>query len=474
MIDKKSLGGKRIAIFGLGTSGVAASLALKGYGAHVLAWDDNEDSRAQAQKSGVMLSDLYSSNWETIDALVLAPGVPLHHPEPHPIVKRAQTAGCEVIGDIEILGRIEESSTFIGITGTNGKSTTTALIGHILQSSKYRVETGGNLGRPALAMDSLDSLGKEGCYVLEMSSYQIDLTPTLNFDVAILLNITPDHLERHGGMDGYCAAKAAIFGNQNERCTAIVGIDSEPSYAILKSLQDQAQSREIQRIIPISGSISVPGGIYAQDGMLIDDTESKQSSVMDLRTLQTLRGEHNWQNVAAAYACAHVLDVDRDQIVERIKYYPGLVHRQEVVEIIDGVLFVNDSKATNPDATARALASYDNIYWIAGGQPKEGGFDPLLPYLDNVHHAYLIGDGAKQLHDTIGPRVPCTLSGTIDSATAVAYRQAMADGDVDPVVLLSPACASFDQFKNFEERGNHFKNSVSALHSENYENRSAS
>jgi UDP-N-acetylmuramoylalanine--D-glutamate ligase len=396
------------------------------------------------------------ANWANIDALILSPGVPLHHPHPHPLVIRANNAGCEVIGDIEVLGRVASDANFIGITGTNGKSTTTALIGHILQMSGFNVEVGGNLGRPALDMEVLDN---EGYYVLEMSSYQIDLTASLAFDIAILLNITPDHLERHGGMDGYVAAKKAIFKNQSDIHTAIVGIDSEPSREICDALQ---KSRN-QRVIPISGCLPVSGGVYALDGVLIDNTQSQREQVMNLRDVKTLGGEHNWQNAAAAYATIRAIGLDVDTAVSCLSHYPGLVHRQEICETVEGVVFINDSKATNPDAAARALASFQNIYRIAGGQTKEGGFDPILPYLGNVRHAYLVGDGADEIHDIIGDQVSTTKSGTIDEAVAQAWQKAIDDGADNPVVMLSPACASFDQFINFEERGYHFKNCVSEL-----------
>ncbi len=456
MINGTSICGKRMAVFGLGKSGISAALALRGDGVEVLAWDDNIVSRGRAKDLGLTVSDLSAADWHGIDGLVLAPGVPLHHPSPHPVVLRAQDAGCPIIGDIEILGRVERHAQFIGITGTNGKSTTTSLIGHGLDRAGRRVEVGGNLGRPVLDMDNL---GQGGIYVLEMSSYQIDLTPSLEFHVAVLLNITPDHLDRHGGMAGYVAAKKQMFKAQGKTSVAIIGVDTEPSREIFEALKESGG----QRVVAISGSSVIVGGVYVQDGILIDDTAHRQTVIMDLAYVKTLQGAHNWQNAAATYAVMDAMGVDAETIASCIADFPGLRHRQEVVGTFNGVLFINDSKATNPDAAARALTSYRAIYWIVGGQLKQGGFDVLLDQLAAVQHAYLVGEGASDIAQIIGDRVSSTLSETIAHATQAAYAQALKDGHDDPVVMLSPACASFDQFENFELRGDHFKACVSSI-----------
>lgn len=457
MIDVFPYAGLPIAVFGLGRSGIASALALQRSNAEVWAWDDSEDARAAAEEAGVTLVNLYECDWSELMTLVLSPGIPLHHPEPHPVVLLAKEANCEVIGDIELLGRTQRDASYVGITGTNGKSTTTALIGHILQVAGRDAEVGGNLGMAAL---TLEPLGPEGIYVLEMSSYQLELTVSITFDVAILLNITPDHLDRHGGMDGYIAAKKTIFNRQTKPRMAVIGIDDAYARAICGELS----AADDQRIVPVSGREAVAGGVYVQDGVLVDDMDGDAVPVMDLKTVATLPGEHNWQNAAAAYAAARGTGVAAHAVMACINSYPGLAHRQELVERVDGVLFVNDSKATNPDAAAKALGSYTDIYWIAGGQPKEGGLAPVLPHLGNVRHAFLIGEAAEDMSKALSGKVTCTVSGDLASAVSAAHDQAKADGMAQgAVVLLSPACASFDQFKSFEARGDAFRDLVEAL-----------
>lgn len=457
MIDVFPFAGLPIAVFGLGRSGIASALALQQSSAEVWAWDDSEAARGMAAEAGVVLKNLYECDWSELMTLVLSPGIPLYHPAPHPVVELARSANCEVIGDIELLGRTQRDASYVGVTGTNGKSTTTALIGHILQVSGREAEVGGNLGTAAL---TLDPLGPEGIYVLEMSSYQLDLTISITFDVAVLLNITPDHLERHGGMEGYIAAKKTIFNRQTSPRMAVVGIDDEHARAIF----DELGAIGDQRIIPVSGREAIAGGVYVRDGVLIDHMDGEAVPVMDLKSVATLPGEHNWQNAAAAYAAARGTGVAAHAVMACINSYPGLAHRQELVERVDGVLFVNDSKATNPDAAAKALASYTDIYWIAGGRPKDGGLELLEPLLGNVRHAYLIGEAAGAMDAYLSPKVACEVAGDLENAVKAAHAQAIADGaGADAVVLLSPACASFDQFKSFEARGDTFREIVGSL-----------
>ena len=457
MIDVFPYAGLPIAVFGLGRSGIASALALQKSAAEVWAWDDSESARNAARDAGVTLVDLNDCDWSELMTLVLSPGVPFHHPEPHPIVTLARDAGCEVIGDIELLGRTQRDASYVGVTGTNGKSTTTALIGHILQVSGREAEVGGNLGMAAL---NLMPLGHEGVYVLEMSSYQLDLTRSITFDVAVLLNITPDHLDRHGGMDGYIAAKKTIFNRQTRPRTAVIGVDDDQSRAVY----DELLAADDQRVIPVSGHQTLSGGVYMNGGVLIDDMDGDAVPVMDLNSVATLPGEHNWQNAAAAYAAARATGVAAHAVMACINSYPGLAHRQELVERVDDILFVNDSKATNSDAVAKALASYKDIYWIAGGRAKDGGMDAVMPHLGNVRHAYLIGEAADTLNIELNSRISCTVSGDLNNAVAAAHAQAVSDGSGhDAVVLLSPACASFDQFSSFEARGNAFKDLVEAL-----------
>ena len=456
MIDLFPFAGLPVAVFGLGRSGLATAKALKRSGADVWAWDDDEAARADAAMAGVPLVDLYRCQWEKPTALVLSPGIPLHSPQPHPLVGMAKAAGCEVIGDVELLARSQRDCTYIGITGTNGKSTTTALIGHILQTSGRQTEIGGNLGRPVL---KLAPLGAEGTYVVEMSSFQLELAYSITFDVAVLLNISADHLQRHGGMGGYLKAKKRIFHRQTAPMAAVVGIDDGHSLAIHEELKAKGE----QVVIPISRQGPVHGGVYAEDGMLIDAIGGPAKPVIDLKSLSTLAGGHNWQNAAAAYAAAKMAGVDAAAMRDGLESYPGLAHRQELVAVIDGVSYVNDSKATNADAAAKALACYRAVYWIAGGRAKEGGIEVLEPHLSRIRHVFVIGEAAETLADTLGGKIDITRSGYLASAIKEARVMALREGAKDAVVLLSPACASFDQFKNFEARGEAFRKLVESL-----------
>jgi len=440
--------GRRVAILGLARSGLAAARALAAGGAQILAWDDNQAMR-DSFAGEIPLGDPALADWRQIAALVLSPGIPHSHPEPHPAVLRGREAGSEIIGDIELLGRAQPDASYIGITGTNGKSTTTALIGHILSAAGQRVEIGGNLGTSALA---LAPLGRGGTYVLEASSFQLELITSLAFDVAVLLNITPDHLDRHGGMDGYIAAKRRIFGHQGAASTAIVGIDD----AICRGIADELRAGP-GRVVPISVTERAPGGVYVERGRLIDATGGRPIAVLDMALAERLPGSHNWQNAAAAYAAARAVGVAAEAAAGAIRSFPGLAHRQELVDTIDGVRFINDSKATNADAAEKALACYEAIYWIAGGLPKAGGITPLAPYFRRLRHAYLIGAATEEFAATLGNSVPFTRCGDLATATAAAADEARRDGVPGAVVLLSPACASYDQFANFEVRGDAFR-----------------
>ena len=456
MITAFPFAGYPVAVFGLGRSGIAAAQSLVRSEAEVWAWDDSEDSRARAREAGIPLVDLYMCDWRRHTTLVLSPGIPLHHPAPHPIVLRARQAGCEIIGDIELLGRTMRECAYVGVTGTNGKSTTTALLGHILTLSGRDVQVGGNIGIPALALDPLEN---GGIYVLEMSSYQLELTVSITFDVAVLLNISIDHLDRHGDMDGYIVAKRTIFHRQTDPRTAVVGTDDDASRAIFESLKRAGE----QRVVPISGSQRARGGVYVEGGVLHDDTEGKAVPVMDLREVATLPGVHNRQNAAAAYAAARAMGVEPRVIMACINSFPGLAHRQERIGVVDGVAFVNDSKATNGDAAAKALACYESVYWIAGGRPKADGLAAVEPYFDRIRHAFLIGEAAPEFAKALEGRVPYTLAGDLKAAVSAAHAKARTDRSGTPMVLLSPACASFDQFKNFEVRGEAFRTLVKAL-----------
>lgn len=425
MIDLGFLKGKTVAVMGLGIAGLATLRALATAKVDYLAWDDTEAARDKAAAEGFEITDYRDWGWRAIDEFVLSPGIPHTYPQPHPAAAAAREAGLRIISEIDLLGRAQCSATFVGITGTNGKSTTTALIGHILESAGRRIEVGGNLGPPVMAMAPL---GEDGVYVIEMSSYALERTFSIGFDVALLLNISPDHLDRHGGLDGYVAAKERIFEGAK---AAVVGTDDEISRSIAAKLKQAGLP-----VTEISTANSVETGI-------------------------TLPGDHNRQNATAARAACRLLGIDDETIAAAILSFPGLPHRQEIVGRDGEVVFVNDSKATNQDAAARALGSYARIFWIAGGQGKEGGYDALAPYLDRIAHAYLIGEAAGAIAAFLDGKVAVTLSGTLDAAVRDAYAAAANDNAPgEKVVLLSPACASFDQFANFGARGDRFREIV--------------
>jgi UDP-N-acetylmuramoylalanine--D-glutamate ligase len=456
MIVVDDFRGRPVGVLGLAKSGRAAAQALAAGGAEVLAWDDNAAVR-DALSAALPLHDLTTADWRDIPALILSPGIPHSFPEPHPAVVRARDAGAEIIGDIELLGRAQPDARYVGITGTNGKSTTTALIGHILAVAEKRVEIGGNLGTPAL---SLAPLGRDGNYVLEASSFQLELITSLAFDIAVLLNITPDHLDRHGDMEGYVVAKRRIFARQNKAATAIVGVDD----SISRDLCDELRRTGPARVVPISVLEPVSGGVYVDKGWLVDALAAKPERVLDLALAERLPGAHNWQNAAAAYAVARACGIDTAAVTAAICSFPGLAHRQELVGTIDGVRYINDSKATNADATEKALLCYPAIYWIAGGLPKAGGIEPLAPHFGRLRHTFLIGRATEEFAATLGDTIPFTRCGDLATAVSAAAAQARCDGVPGAVVLLSPACASYDQFKNFEERGDTFRRLVAELH----------
>lgn len=446
MIDLSLFKGRKLAVMGLGLSGLVAGEALCAGGADVLAWDDSEARRDAATARGIPVVPLTAIDWSSVEALVLSPGIPHTYPEPNPVAQMAKNAGVEIIGDIELLVRAQPDARYIGITGTNGKSTTTALIGHILSTAGIDVGVGGNLGLAAL---SLAPLNATGVYVLEMSSYQLEITPSVSFDVAIMLNISPDHLDRHGGIQGYIDAKWRIFEQQGESGQAVIGVDD----AEARGLFDRLTANRNRNVIPISAEGAVADGVYALGSDLIDGTGATAKKVCSLDGIETLPGAHNAQNAAAAYVAARIIGVAPETIIAAFRTYSGLPHRQQLAAVIDGVRYVNDSKATNPEAAAKALSSYRDIYWIAGGRAKEGTLEVLYPYLPSVRRAYLIGEAAERLAAELEGLVEIEFCGELDNALAAASQAASGQ---DSVVLLSPACASFDQFRSFEERGQAF------------------
>lgn len=456
MIPAASFAGKHVSLFGLGGSGIATARALIEGGAQVLAWDDNPDSVAKAAATGIATADLRGADWAVFSAFVLSPGVPLTHPKPHWTVELAKGAGVEVIGDIELFcrERILQAPTapFIAITGTNGKSTTTALTAHILKSAGRDTQMGGNIGR---AVMTLDPPNPDRHYVVECSSYQIDLAPSINPTAGILLNLTPDHLDRHGTMQHYASIKERLVAGSE---TAIIGIDDSWCAQIAERLE-----RAGQQVIRISKRLPLTDGYFADGTNLMEAVHGRYSKVAFLEGIGSLRGQHNAQNALAAVAACLKVGLDLGEIQSGLESFPGLAHRMEQVGRKDHVLFVNDSKATNADAAAPALSSFPRIYWIAGGLPKEGGIEPLRGFFPRIAKAYLIGEAAPAFSATLGETVPYEISGTLAAAVEHAAHDAAKDDSGEVVVLLSPACASFDQFKNFEVRGEAFRQAASAI-----------
>ena len=455
MIPVTTFAGKTVAVFGLGGSGLATCHALIAGGADVIAFDDDAKKVAQASDAKVNTADLRNIDWSSVAALVLTPGVPLTHPEPHWSAKLAQGAGVEIIGDIELFCRERRAhapdAPFVAITGTNGKSTTTALIAHLLRHAGRDVQMGGNIGVPVL---QLEPPTPERHYVIECSSYQIDLAPSIDPTIGVMLNVTPDHIDRHGTIDHYAAVKSRILGRAKVR---IIGVDDDYGCGMARNLA--AMQRPI---VPISINRIVPHGYVGGERNIYRTSGSEAEDVADLTGIGSLRGSHNMQNAVAAVAACSALGVDDATLQDGLRSFPGLAHRMEEVGTKGAVLFVNDSKATNADSAAKALASFDNIYWIAGGLPKQGGIAGLAEFFPRIRKAYLIGTAAPDFGRTLDGRVPYEIAGTLDEALEHAARDALASGQ-PAVVLLSPACASFDQFSNFEVRGDRFRELVRAL-----------
>ncbi len=484
MIPVPGFEGRRVAVFGLGRSGITAARALQAGGAVPVLWDDGVSGRMQAGVEGFLVEDLTRADWSGFAAQVLSPGAPLTHPKPHWTVERAHAAGVPVIGDVELFARALDAlphgqrPRVVAITGTNGKSTTTALIGWVLKAAGLSVHIGGNIGIGVLA---LPAPTPDAVYVIEVSSYQLDLTTSFAPDVAILTNISPDHLDRHGGMEGYVAAKQRIFQAQGAEALALVGVDEAWGQGIAADLR--ARERRICTVStsahprgggdPVRAAHATPteplqpknwgpasagmSGIEAAPGVLTADGDV----LADLAAARSLPGRHNAQNAAFAYAAARALGVSHEAAVEGLLTFPGLAHRMEAVGRLGPVRFINDSKGTNADAARQALASYPSVFWIAGGKAKEGGIDSLRDLFPHVAKAYLIGEAADAFSVTLAD-TPHIVAHTMERAVEMAAADAAKAGG-EQVVLLSPACASFDQFPDFEVRGEAFRAAVLAL-----------
>ena len=455
MIPVTVFEGRRIAVFGLGRSGLTAARALKAGGALPVLWDDSVSARMQAEAEGFAVQDLTADDWSDFAALVLSPGAPLNHPRPHWTVDRARAAGVEIVGDIELFARAlaalpqTERPKVVAITGTNGKSTTTALIGWVLNQAGLTVHVGGNIGIGVLALPAPTS---QDVYVVEVSSYQLDLTNSFAPDVAVLTNISPDHLERHGGMEGYVAAKARIFAHAGQ---AIIGVDDRWGAEIAREVAARGA-----HAVAITGQTGQDPLAVTGEQTIIYGANSIRPAcgMIDLGQARSLPGRHNAQNAACAYAAAQGLGLDPKQTVEGLMTFPGLAHRMEEVGRLGRVRFINDSKATNADAARQALLSYERSFWIAGGRAKGGGIDDLEDLFPRVIEAFLIGEAAGPFAARLG-ETPHRICSDMASAVKAAADAAAATGR-EEVVLLSPAAASFDQYPDFEARGEAFRAAV--------------
>ena len=468
MIPVTTFAGKKVAVFGLGGSGLASASALLAGGADVVAFDDDAQSVTKASAAGIPTADLRHADWSKIISLVLAPGVPLTHPAPHWVAALAQQAGVEVIGDIELFCRerrhLAPDAPFVAITGTNGKSTTTALIAHLAASSGMDAQLGGNIGTAilSLAPPQPNDIKPLRVHVIECSSYQIDLAPSLDPSIGILINLTEDHLDRHGTMENYAAVKerlvAGVPRQGTAQGTAIIGVDDDWCQKIAVRLAQAGK-----RVVRISVRRNLTNGIFVEHERIMRADGAGTSQIAELGGIGSLRGLHNAQNAACATAAALALGLEPAAIQTGLRSFPGLAHRMEEVGRRGTVLFVNNSKATNADSAAQALVCFNDIFWIAGGKPKTGGIESLRGFFPRIRKTYLIGEAAKEFAATLGSRVPYEITGTLDKALSAAARDAEASGAREPVVLLSPACASFDQYRNFELRGDAFRALVRAL-----------
>ena len=462
MTPASCFGGRKVALFGLGGSGLSTARALLAGGADVAAWDDGEASRQRAAAQGVTLEDLTGADWSQFAALILSPGVPLTHPTPHWTVEKAKAAGIEIIGDVELFcrerARLAPDAPFVAITGANGKSTTTALIAHILREAGHDVQLGGNIGTPIL---DLEPPARGRVHVIECSSFQIDLTPGLAAGVGVLLNVTPDHIDRHGTLEHYAAVKERLVAGADQ---VVLGVDDDHCRAMLRRLLAAGKS-----VTPISQNTTDVLGCtyYARAGLhralALGAGRRLVEPLASLAQARALRGAHNGQNAAAAFSACERLGVDHGAICAGLASFPGLPHRMEEIARHGAALFVNDSKATNADAAEKALLSYDDIFWIIGGKAKDGGIESLRPLFPKVRKAYLIGAASDDFALTLQGAVDYERCVTLDVAIERAAKDALACDAREPVVLLSPACASYDQFANFEVRGNAFRERVGAL-----------
>lgn len=457
MIVPQFLKAKKIAVMGLGITGLSICESLKKADAKLIAWDDQEEARTKAAQKEISLMNLYEADFADIDYLLWSPGIPAYYPEIHPLIVKAKAHQTVIATDIDILTLAQPQARYVCITGTNGKSTTTALIHHILEQSGLKTSCGGNLGTAAL---TLDPLGADGVYVLELSSYQLEMSESLQSDVSILLNITEDHLSHHGTMAEYIKAKAKLFEMTKKDGAAIIGIEKPET----KAIYDQfTQSGKIKNVHALCVNQVYDGLPRMRDGWLCDELPNQEPFSSDFNEMSALRGAHNHQNALAAYIACRALGLPAFEVISHIRSFPGLKHRQQLVTKINRIEIINDSKATNPDAASKALSCYDSIFWLIGGVPKSdqsSSFDCFDPFYTKIKKAYLYGESADLFEPWLTQKLTVARFKTLDEAFLQASQDAIEAGLEGGTILLSPACASFDQFKNFEHRGDYFMDLV--------------
>ena len=441
-------------VYGLGISGISTAKFLAQNNFEVIATDDNEkkitdlQNNPELSKVKFLKSDEISYDKNTV--ISFSPGIPIYSPKPHKILEIIKNTGTKLSCDIEIFYQRNQNHNFVGITGTNGKSTTTALTGFILNELEVNAKVGGNIGT---ACFELEKNKENATFVLETSSYQLDLLSETHFHIAALLNITPDHLDHHGGMQGYIEAKKRIFNNQTGNDFALIDIDNENSRAVFLELQNDSSFKS--KLIPISTLQIQENGLALIDGVLHNKINGANSK-LELSS-EFLQGKHNDQNMAFAFAICFCLNQEENKIIAAIKKFKGLRHRLQLLGEVDGIKFINDSKATNAESTEHALKSYDNVLWILGGVAKDGGIEILQPYFHKITKAYLIGQASDDFAKTLDKNsVNFEKCNNLDQAFKKALLDIKSNSFSKKNILLSPACASFDQWKNFEERGDYF------------------
>ncbi|MGH1455877.1 MAG: UDP-N-acetylmuramoyl-L-alanine--D-glutamate ligase [Alphaproteobacteria bacterium] len=458
----EKLDGAPILIFGLGRSGMSSAKVLKAAGANIIVGDDNANNLEKARKAGFDLLDLKTADCSKFAFLLLSPGIPFTHPTPHEVVKRAQDADIEIICDVELFSRVYPKINTIGVTGTNGKSTTSSLINYVLNETGKKALLGGNIGTPVFDLKVKD---ENTWVVIEMSSFQIDLCPNFRPDISVLLNISPDHIDRHGSMENYCAVKEKIIQiSQNEEYNLAVICSDDPH---TQKIYDRAKGLRLRNIYEISTDKEIHNGVYVSDDVLHDAIDGGDEQYGGLDKVQSLKGAHNYQNAAAAFAVVKLCGVAPSDIWHAMQSFPGLNHRQYLVRTINGVTYINDSKSTNAASAAVALGCRNNVYWIVGGRKKKNGLEGLEEFFPRIKHAFLIGESTEdfaQWFDKYGMEYTrCyDLKKALSESHEMAQKNRGQPGGAG-TVLLSPACASFDQFDSFEHRGDVFTQIVTAL-----------